>query len=135
MTRYVFASLGAGVLFLLLDGFLNVNPLAQRVHRAYGAIARKSMNLALAVAIDIAYGFIIAGLYLLLYQALPGTPGLVRTLSFAIILWILRDVMAALGHWVMFDVPASSHLYDIVAGLIEMLAISLFCAATLRPVG
>jgi hypothetical protein len=134
MTRYILASLGVGLLFVLLDGLLNVNPLAQRAHKAYSAIARKSMNLALAVAIDLAYGFIIAALYLILYRALPGAPGLVRTVSFAVILWILRVVMAALGHWVMFEVPASTHLYDIAAGLAEMLVISAFCALTLRPV-
>jgi len=58
-----------------------------------------------------------------------------RAVWFAILLWILRVVMIALGHWVMFDVPASWHLYDVLAGLIEMLAIAMFCAVTLRPVG
>jgi hypothetical protein len=135
MTRYILVSLGSGLLFVLLDGILNANPIAQRLHRPYGPIARKSMNLVLAVTIDMGYGFIIAGLYLLLYRALPGGPGLIRAVWFAILLWILRVVMSALGHWVMFDVPASSHLYDVLAGLIEMLAIAIFCAVTLRPVG
>ena len=92
------------------------------------------MNLAPAIAVDLVYGFIIAGLYLLLYQALPGSTGLVKAVAFAVILWILRVVMGALGHWVMFDVPASSHVYDMAAGLIEMLVISVACALMLGPV-
>jgi hypothetical protein len=133
MARYVLASLVAGVLFVLLDAFININPLAQRVHEAFSPIARKSMNVAPAIAIDLAYGFVIAGLYLLLYHALPGPTALVKAVSLAIIIWLLRVVMGALGHWVMFEVPASTHLYDMAAGLIEMLVISLSCALILRP--
>lgn len=133
MTRYVLASLGMGILFVLLDVLLNANPLAQRVHRAYEPIARKTLNPLPAVLIDIAYGFVIAGLYLSLRQALPGAGWPAKAASFAAMLWILRVVMAALSHWVMFDVPASAHLYDLAAGLAEMLAIAALCAAVLGP--
>ena len=133
MTRYIIASVGAGILFVLLDALLNVNPLAQRLHRAYEPLARKTMNPLPAVAIDLAYGFVIAGLYLLLRQALPGAGWPAKAVSFAAMLWVLRVVMATVSHWVMFDVPARSHLYDLAAGLIEMLAIAALCAAVLGP--
>jgi hypothetical protein len=131
MTMYVLASLGTGVLFVVLDVLLNANPLAQRVHSGYEPIARKELNPLPAVAVDMAYGFIIAGLYMLLSQALPGAGWLAKTASFAAVLWFLRVVMAALSHWVMFDVPAVAHLYDLVAGLVEMLAVAAFCASVL----
>lgn len=131
MTKYVLVSLGVGVLFVVLDGLLNVNPLARRVHAAYEPIARKTLNPLLATAIDMAYGFVIAGLYLLLRDSLPGAGWAAKAASYAAILWILRVVMATLSHWVMFDVPARSHSYDLAAGLLEMLAIAALCAAVL----
>jgi hypothetical protein len=131
MTTYVLASVGVGVLLVVLDALLNVNPLAQRIHSAYEPIARKTMNPVPAVVIDVAYGFLVAGLYLLLREALPGTTWLVKAASFAAILWLLRVVMAAASHWVMFDVPARVHLYDLAAGLVEMLAIAALCAGVL----
>jgi hypothetical protein len=83
------------------------------------------------VAIDMAYGFFIAGLYLLLRQALPGASWIAKGAAFAAMLWVLRVVMAALSHWVMFDVPPRSHLYDLASGLVEMVAVAALCAAVL----
>lgn len=133
MTEYVLVSLGVGVLFVVLDGLLNMNPLAQRVHAAYEPIARKTLDPVPATAIDMAYGFVVAGLYLLLHESLPGAGWAAKAASYAVILWVLRVVMGVLSHWVMFDVPARSHLYDIAAGLLEMLAIAALCAAVLGP--
>lgn len=133
MTTYVLVSLGVGVLFVVLDGLLNVNPVARRVHAAYEPIARKALNPLAATAIDLAYGFVIAGLYLLLRESLPGAGWVAKAASYAVILWVLRVVMAVLSHWVMFEVPVRSHLYDLAAGLLEMVAIAMLCAAVLGP--
>jgi len=133
MTRYLLASLASGILFVGMDVLINANPLAQRLHQGYAAIARKSMNPIPATLIDLAYGFIIAGLYLLLRPALPGSTVLAKAVSFALILWVLRVVMTAVTHWVMFDLPGSAHMHDIAAGFLEMLVISAACALILGP--
>ena len=135
MTRYLLASLAVGLLFIVLDVLINVNPLARRLNRALEPVARKTMNPLPAILIDLCYGFLIAGLYWLLHAAMPGPTLIARALSFGLMLWLLRVVMAALSQWVMFDLPAASPLYYIGAGLFEMLAIALACALILAPLG
>ncbi len=81
MTSYIIVSLISGVLFGVLDGLINANPLAVRLYEVYKPIAKTSVNFIAGIAIDLAYGFILAGLFLLLYPALPGASGLVKGVS------------------------------------------------------
>jgi hypothetical protein len=39
------------------------------------------------ILMDLAYGFALAGLFVLLFDSLPGTGGLIKGLSFAAVLW------------------------------------------------
>ena len=63
------------------------------------------------MAIDIAFGFVMAGVFLLFYESLPGGSGLLKGLSFALVAWFFRVVMSAASHWMMFQVPARTLLY------------------------
>jgi len=133
MLRFVIVSVAAGLLFGILDAAINANPLAQRLYACYKPIARKSFNPLAGIAIDLAYGFAMAGLFLLLYPSLPGATGLVKGLSFAGLAWFFRVVMSAASQWVMFDVPLPALLYSLVSGLGEMLILGLFFGLTLKP--
>jgi hypothetical protein len=59
MLRLIVVGLVAGVAFLVLDGFLHANPLAQELCAAYRPIARASVNVLAASPIDVAYGLIL----------------------------------------------------------------------------
>jgi len=133
MLRYILVSLGSGLLFGVLDALLNANPLAAKLFAVYKPIARSSVNPLAGMAIDIAYGFIMAGIFLLLYQSLPGGSGIVKGLSFGLIAWFFRVVMQAASSWVMFEVPLQTIGYSLVAGLFEMLLIGLLYGLTLKP--
>lgn len=133
MLRYILVSLGSGLLFGVLDALLNANPLAVRLFAVYKPIARSSVNPLTGMAIDIAYGFIMAGIFLLLYQSLPGGSGIVKGLSFGLIAWFFRVVMQAASSWVMFEVSLQTTTYSLVAGLFEMLLIGLLYGLTLKP--
>jgi hypothetical protein len=76
----------------------NANPLAQRLYEVYRPIARTSINPLAGIMIDLVYGFIIAGVFLLLYKSLPGETGLVKGVSFAFLVWFFRVVMYAASH-------------------------------------
>ena len=76
MTAYIIAGIASGILFGILDGVINANPLAQRLYLVYKPIARTSVNPLAGIAIDLVYGFVMAGVFLLLYQSLPGGTGL-----------------------------------------------------------
>lgn len=133
MTTYVVVAVFSGILFGILDALINANALAQRLYRVYEPIARTSLNLVAGIALDLAFGFVMAGAFLLLYESLPGSSGLLRGVSFAVMVWFFRVVMSVASQWMMFDVPARTLLYSLVCGLAEMLVLGVLYGLTLSP--
>ena len=133
MMGYVIVSVGGGILFGILDGVINANPLAQRLYAVYKPIARTTINPLAGIVIDLVYGFIMAGVFLLLYKSLPGENGLAKGVSFALLVWFFRVIMQAASQWVMFNVPLEALLYSLVAGLGEMLVLGVLYGLTLKP--
>jgi len=133
VARYTIVSIASGVLFGILDGLINANPMAQRLYDVYKPIARSSVNLPAGIVIDLVYGFVLAAVFLLLHQSLPGQSGLVKGLSFALLVWFFRVVMGVASSWMMFEVPAGALLYTLVAGLGEMLILGVVYGVTLKP--
>ncbi|MEW6405223.1 MAG: hypothetical protein AB1649_25810 [Chloroflexota bacterium] len=131
--RYIVVSIGSGVLFGIMDGAINVNPLGQKLNQAYAPVLKKSINPIAGIGIDLAYGFIMAAIFLLLYQSLPGQSGVLKGLSFGVIVWFFRVVMSAASTWVMFTIPLQTILYNLIAGLGEMLILGLLYGLTLKP--
>ena len=131
MGTYVIVALASGVLFGVLDALINANPLARRLFEPYKPIARASLNRVAGIAIDLAYGFVMAGVFLLFRGSLPGSTGLLRGMSFALVVWFFRVVMSIASQWMMFRLPARTLLYSLASGLAEMLAIGLLYGLTL----
>ena len=130
---YIIVSVISGILFAILDGVINANPLAQRLYEVYKPLARTSINPLAGMVIDLVYGFILAGVFLLLYRSLPGETGLVKGVSFAFMVWFFRVVMSTASQWMMFRVPVEASLYSLVAGLGEMLVLGALYGLTLKP--
>ncbi len=133
MIRYIIVSIISGILFGVLDGVIHANPLAQRLYEIYKPIARTSINPLAGIVIDLVYGFIMAGVFLLLYKSLPGETGLAKGMSFACLVWFFRVVMYAASQWMMFNVTIEALLYSLIAGLGEMLILGVLYGLTLRP--
>ncbi len=133
MRRYILVSVVSGILFGILDGLIHANPLAQRLLAVYQPIARTSLNLPAGIVIDLAYGFILAGIFLLLYRSLPGKTGLVKGISFALLVWFFRVAMSAISTWMTLEVPVETLLYSLLAGLVEMLVLGVFYGLALKP--
>jgi hypothetical protein len=133
MIRYLIVSVSSGLLFGILDGVINANPFAQKLFAVYKPIARTSINAPVGFVIDLAYGFIMAGMFLLLYKCLPGGTGIAKGLSFAVLAWFFRVAMSAASQWMMFNVPCSAICYSCVAGLVEMLILGILYGLTLKP--
>jgi len=134
MLMYIIISIISGILFGLLDAVINANPLAQRLYEVYKPIAKTSINPLAGIVIDLVYGFVMAGLFLLLYNSLPGEIGLIKGLSFAVLGWFFRVVMYVASQWVMFKISVQTLLYSLVAGLGEMLILGVLYGLTLKPV-
>jgi hypothetical protein len=133
MTSYIIVSIISGILFGILDGLINANPLAVRLFEIFKPIAKTSINIPAGVVIDLVYGFALAGLFLLLYPALPGDAGVVKGISFALVVWFLRVVMGVISQWMMYTVPVNALLYSLLAGLGEMLILGILYGLTLHP--
>jgi len=133
MVRYIIVSIISGFIFGALDGLINANPLAQRLYRIYQPVAKTSVNVPAGIVIDLVYGFVMAGTFLLLYQSLPGASGLVKGISFAIFLWFFRVLMSTATQWMTLNIPMQALIYTAVTGLLEMLVICIFYGLTLQP--
>ena len=132
MMKFLLVGMGSGILFGLMDGLINANPLAQKLYKVYEPIARKSINVPAGVAIDLVFGLVMAGIFLLLRKALPGESWIVKGLAFGLMAWFFRAAMQAASQWMMFDVPAGTLLYTSACGLAEMLILGLLYGLTLR---
>ena len=133
MIRYIIVSIISGILFGVLDGIINGNPFAQKLFHSYKPISKTSINIPAGITIDLIYGFVIAGIFLLLYNSLPGSTGIIKSISFAFIIWFFRVVMYAATQWMTINVPVATLLYIIVTGLIEMVLLCVLYGMTLKP--
>ncbi len=133
MLRYLTVGVVSGLLFGVLDGVLNANPLARRLLAVYEPIAKTSVNVGAGMLIDLLYGFVLAGMFRLVCPCLPGASGLAKGLSFGAGLWFLRVVMSAASTWMMLRVPAATIAYGVAAGLVEMLALGVLYGLALTP--
>ena len=134
MSGYILVSVISGILFGLMDGLINANLLAKRLYQVFQPIAKTSLNPLAGILIDLIYGFVMAGVFLLLYPSLPGETGFVKGISFALLAWFFRVVMSVASQWMMFQVPIKALLYTLIAGLAEMLILGMLYGLTLKPV-
>ncbi|MEJ2001363.1 MAG: hypothetical protein P8X77_08205 [Maritimibacter sp.] len=132
MLNFVLVSLGTGVLFGVMDGVINANPLAQRLNAVYAPIAKTGINMPAGIVIDLVYGFVIAGIFVLLHAALPGQSGLVKGLSLGLGIWFFRVVMSVATIWMTQQVPPALLQYQLATGLAEMLILGAFLGVMLR---
>ena len=133
MISYIIVSIVSGLLFSVMDGVINANPFARRLYNVYKPIAKTSMNIPAGIVIDLVYGFIMAGIFLILYNSLPGEFGVMKGISFAFLAWFFRGVMHTASQYMMYKVPIPTHLYTLVAGLGEMLLLGILYGVTLIP--
>lgn len=130
---FVVVSIAGGILFGVMDGIINANPLAVQLYSVYKPLARGSVNVPAGILIDLIYGFLLAGIFLMLYHSLPGGTGVLKGVSYALIVWFFRVMMAAASQWMMFDIPPATVLYAAAAGLVEMLVLGIFYGLLLKP--
>ena len=133
MATYIIVSVVSGVLFGIMDGLINANPMAVKLFEVYKPIAKTSINFVAGMIIDLAYGFILAALFLLVYPSMPGGAGLLKGVSFGVMVWFLRVVMSVASQWVTYKVPVKALLYSLLAGLGEMLILGVLYGLALRP--
>jgi hypothetical protein len=133
MSSYILISIISGILFAVLDMVINANPLAKKYYAVYQPIAKTTLNPLVGTLIDLIFGFVMAGLFVLLYNSLPGSSGVLKGLWYALMMWFFRVVMQVASQWMMFITPVKTLLYTLTTGLGEMLVLGLLYGLTLQP--
>jgi hypothetical protein len=133
MISYLIVSVVSGILFGVLDGLINGNPLARRLNEVYKPIAKTSINIPKGIIIDLIYGFAMAAIFIVLYQSIPGEAGIIKGISYAVLVWFFRVVMSVASSWTVYTVPGKTLVYSLAAGLVEMLILGIIYGAFLKP--
>jgi len=133
MIRFILIGLGGGLLFGIVDGLIGANPMGRRMAQPYGPIARESIRIVTGIVIDLFYGLAMAGVFILLYESLPGDGGILKGLGYALGIWFFRVVMYVVSHWMTFRIPTSSLVYTLVTGAMEMALLGVLYGLTLTP--
>lgn len=133
MTKFIIISLISGILFAVLDGLINGNPFAQKLMECYKPIAKPSVNIPAGIAIDIFYGFVMCGIFLLIYNSLPSESPLIKGIIYGLIIWFFRVIMSVLSIFMTQQVPARTLIYVLLTGLVEVLIIGMFYGLTIKP--
>lgn len=133
MPGFIIAGIISGFLFGIMDGLINANPFAQKLNEVFRPIAKTNVNIFSGIIIDLAYGFIMAGIFLMLYKSLPGETGLAKGISFSLMAWFFRVVMSVASQWMMYNVPVGTLIYTLGTGLIEMLLLGIVLGIIIKP--
>ncbi len=125
MIWFTITAILTGLLFGILDGLINGNPYATKLMECYKPIAKQSINIPAGIIIDLAYGFAISGLFVLLIPILPTESGIIKGIILGIGMWFFRVLMNVVSSWMMFNIPAKTLFYLLITGLIEMILLGI----------
>jgi hypothetical protein len=132
MARFVIASILTGLLFGTMDGLIYGNPYAAKLMECFKPIAKKSFNVPAGLVIDLLYGFVISGIFIIVMPALPTEIGIVKGLVYGFGIWFFRVVMGVISNWIMFNVPVKTLIYMLLTGLIEMVILGIINGLILK---
>ena len=130
--RFVIVSWACGVLFWIFDGIINGNPFAQKLYEIYRANLKTAFSIPKSFFIYLVYGFVMTGIFLLLYRSLPGGIGIAKGMSFGGIIWFFRGFMSVMTQWMLFGIPPKTMAYFALTGLFEALVLGMLLGMTLK---
>jgi len=130
--RFIITAVLTGLLFGLMDGLINGNPYAVKLLECYKPIAKQTINVPVGFLIDLLYGFVISGIFLIIWPSLPTEIGIVKGLTYGLGMWFFRVLMGVVSHWMMFNVTAKTLFYVLIAGLIEMIILGILNGLILK---
>ncbi len=134
MIRLILVCIINGMIFGILDGLINANPMARKLFETYKPISKDIINVPAGIIIDLIYGFVMGFVFLLLYNSLPGSTGVVKGLSFGTVIWFFRVFMNIVTTWMTLKIPVKTLIYTGITGLLEMMVIGLIYGLFLKTV-
>jgi len=133
MLTFALVAVGSGVLFATLDVIINANPLGRSLYEVYRPLARDRVNPLLGLAVDLVFGVAMAGIYVVLHDSLPGSSGVVKGLSYAVLMSFFRVVMSVVSQGMTLRIPGKTLVYTLLTGIGESGVIGVLYGLTLEP--
>ena len=132
MIRFIIAGLISGILMWIVDAIVNGNPYAQKLYQVFKPILRTTMSIPLGLLIYLIYGFAMAGIFLFISHSMFGHTGIIKGISFAMVVWFFRCFMAAIGQWMVFPLSFKALVYSLITGLCELVIVGILFGAILK---
>lgn len=132
--RFIIISILSGIMFAILDGIINANPIAQKLMESYNPLAKTSINMPIGFLIDLFYGFVMCGIFLLLYNSLPSDNPIIKGAIYGLIIWFFRVLMSVLTTYMTLQIPVKTLAYILLTGLLEVIIIGIFYGLTIKPI-
>ena len=132
MTRYIITAVLTGLLFGIMDGLINGNPYAVKLLECFQPIAKQTIHVPIGLLIDLFYGFIISGIFMIIMPALPTEIGIIKGLTYGLGMWFFRVLMCVVSDWMMFNIPIKTLAYMLLTGLIEMIILGILIGLILK---
>jgi hypothetical protein len=112
MVRFIIAAILTGLLFGTMDGFINGNPYAVKLMECFKPIAKQTINIPAGLLIDLFYGFIISGIFVIILPSLPAETGIINGVIYGLGMWFFRVLMGVISNWMMFNIPVKTLIYS-----------------------
>ncbi len=132
MVRFIIAAVLTGLLFGTMDGLINGNQYALKLMECYAPVAKQTINVPAGILIDLIYGFIISGIFIIIRPSLPTEAGIVKGLAYGTGMWFFRVLMGVLSDWMMLNVPVRTLIYVLLTGLVEMAILGMLNGLILK---
>ena len=132
MFRFIITAIVSGLLFGVMDGLINGNPYALKLMKCYKPIAKQTINVPIGVLIDLFYGFIITGIFIIIMPVMPTESGIIKGLVYGLGMWFFRVLMNVASNWMMFNIPGKTLIYTLLTGLIEMIILGILIGLLIK---
>jgi hypothetical protein len=132
MVKFIIVAVVTGLLFGTMDGFINGNPYAVRLMECFKPIAKQTINIPIGLVIDLIYGFIISGIFIVIMPVLPTEIGIIKGIIYGLGMWFFRVLMGVISNWMMFNIPGKTLIYTLLTGLVEMIIIGILNGLILK---
>lgn len=116
-----------GFLFLVFDMLIGI--LTSPLLPPYSSLPiwKTPPDISAGVILDLINGFILVAVYMTIYDGIPGS-GWIKGFNYGVIVGLFRVLMGAFSTLVMYNIPLTVILVNLVAGYVEILLLGTILA-------
>lgn len=130
MTKFIIISVVSGLILGVIDFLFSNEDLSEGLSGFFRQFSESAREAAACIGINLALGFGMTGIFLLMKKSLPG---FVIVMGFALAVWFFRVMMFFIRQWMTFKASANDLAYVFIAGVSQMITLGILYDLTLKP--